>query len=182
MAIGGNGAKPEPGDDASKLGVGVGLGLPLPPPRRGRVYKLPPPRVSFEGVAQLTAPKELEEPVTAAVVAVKSGRIRLTAMLGLGLHWPAGVRLVVRQTALRGKAPACPVLIVAPVSSRREQGSELSAEGRLSLTRKDRRFIGIEASNSQVLVAFRPASPDSLMVAGPAALSALLSEAWPDEI
>lgn len=182
MATPGNGAKPESADDGSKLGVGAGLGLPLPPPRRGRVYKLPPPKVSFEGVAPLSAPSEVEEPVTAAVVAVRSGRIRLTTMLGLGLRWPDSVRLVVKPAALRGKAGERPVLVVAPTSSKRDEASELSAEGRLSLSRKDRRFLGIEASDCQVLVAFRHREPDALLIAGPAALSSLLSEAWPHEV
>lgn len=182
MATRGKDAKPEPEVNDAKLGVGAGLGLPLPPPRRGRVYKLPPPAVSFAGVAPVGAPSQPGEPVVAWVVAVRSGRIRLSTMLSLGLRWPEGVRLVVKSSTLAGRAGERPALVVAPASSKRSEATELSAEGRLSLSRKDRRYLGIEASDCQVLVAFRQTEPEQLLIAGPAAISALLSEAWPYEV
>ena len=169
-------------EDTAKLGVGAALGLPLPPPRRGRAYKVPPPAVSFAGAVPLSSAAEPAEQVVAWVVAVRSGRIRLSTMLSLGLRWPSGVRLVIVESTLApGKRP-CPALLVRPTASQREAGIELSEEGRLSLSRQHRRFLGIDASDSQVLVAFRQESPASLLIVGTPSLSTLLSEAWPNEV
>jgi len=169
-------------DDTAKLGVGAALGLPLPPPRRGRVYKVPPPTVSFAGAVPLVSAAEPTEQVIAWVVAVRSGRIRLSTMLGLGLRWPSGIRLAIVESTLAPGHRPCPALLVRPTASKQGGGVALSAEGRLSLSRHHRRFLGIDASDSQVLVAFRQATPACLLIVGTPSLSTLLSEAWPNEV
>lgn len=182
MATRGKGTEPATEQGVSNLGVGAALGLPLAPALRGRAYKLPPPSVSFAGAVPLDSTPEVEEPVSAWVVAVKSGRIRLTTVLGLGLRWPEGTRLHTQHAVLRRHGGKCPVLLVSPTTSKRGEHSALSEEDRLSLTRRSRRYLAVVGMNAQVLAAFRHSDPTTLLVAGPAALSHLLTDVWPDEV